>query len=318
MLLILTNSQDATADYLASVLKERGVRFLRFNTDMSVSELTLHCDDRGPRVHLSGEWWAPDAFTNVWYRRPERLRQKAFDDSPEGHFILDEWSEALEGFFAHIPQSRWMNHPSCNASASHKIEQLTTARATGLCVPNTLITQDPTQARDFFAANGGRVVVKPMGRGYIERPGGPADTLIYTNQVLDTHLDDLHDLHACPTLFQQYIDKQFDVRITVVDERLHAAELVASDPDGSQRCDVRRNNMEGVVYREILLPNDVGCGIRKIMNHYSLRFAAIDMVVDKSQRWYFLEINPNGQWAWMDLEGGMNIASYFVEAFVGP
>jgi glutathione synthase/RimK-type ligase-like ATP-grasp enzyme len=154
-----------------------------------------------------------------------------------------------------------------------------------------------------------------MARGYVERPEDQTDTLIYTNRVLEDELDNLNDLQACPTLFQEYIDKHCDVRITVVDSCLCAVELLATDRDGTQRCDIRRNNMEDVAYRCIDLPEDVKFKILKIVEHYKLRFATIDMVIDTAGRWYFLEINPNGQWAWLDITGGMDIASYFVKSF---
>jgi glutathione synthase/RimK-type ligase-like ATP-grasp enzyme len=128
-------------------------------------------------------------------------------------------------------------------------------------------------------------------------------------------LECLDDLRACPTLFQEYIDKRSDVRITVVDSHFCAAELLAADSDGKQRCDVRRNNMEDVAYRRVALPEDVECKLRRLTEHYSLRFAAIDMVIDTRGEWFFLEINPNGQWAWLDLAGGMDIAARFVESF---
>ena len=208
-----------------------------------------------------------------------------------------------------------MNHPSSNVLASHKLHQLSTATLLGLSVPDTLVTQDAAHVREFFTLHAGAIIAKPMARGYVEWQQGQVDTLIYTNRVQASDLDCLDDLRACPTLFQKYIDKQSDVRITVVDSHLCAAELLATDGDGKQRCDVRRNNMEDVAYREIRLPDDIEMKLRTLTAHYCLRFAAIDMVIDTSGQWFFLEINPNGQWAWLDLVGGMKIADYFVGSF---
>ena len=130
---------------------------------------------------------------------------------------------------------------------------------------------------------------------------------------MEEHLD--NDLRACPTLFQEYIEKRCDVRITVVDGDIHSTELYAKESDGSQRCDIRRNNMDDVTYRCSALSKETAAGVRMMMLHYGLRFAAIDMVVDTHGRWYFLEINPNGQWAWLDLVGGSTIATSFVKTF---
>ncbi len=317
MLLILTNSEDATADYLAQRLQAGSVSCLRFDTDGSLPRTRFGYEGGRPVLEVNGIRYEPGSFTNVWYRRPERLRSESLDDSPEGRFVYGEWAEALEGFFGHIPPNRWMNHPSRNVGASHKLEQLTTARALGFDVPDTLVTQDPAKLRAFFSKHDGNIIVKPMASGYVERPDGQMDSLVYTNKVDLSHLETLDDLHVSPTLFQQRIDKNQDVRITVVDEHIYAVALTARDPDGSQRCDIRRNDMEDVHYQEIDLPPEVARRVRTLMRKYDLRFAAIDMAIGRDGLWYFFEVNPNGQWAWLDLVGGTDIASSFVEAFRG-
>ncbi|HEV3439739.1 MAG TPA: ATP-grasp domain-containing protein [Gemmata sp.] len=315
MLLILTNSQDVTADYLASVLNRHGVVFLRLDTDTALQQIGFDYECGRPVVQFDGAWHSPERFSNVWYRRPERLRCSGTDNSPEGKFVLEEWAEALEGFLAHIEEAKWVNHPSRNVRASHKLEQLSRARSLGLMVPDTLVTQAPDRLRDFHTRHGGRVIAKPMASGYVERPEGERDSLIYTNRVQAEHLADLDDLKACPTLFQQFVEKQCDVRITVVDGNLHAVELTAREPDGSQRCDIRRNNMDDVAYRPTTLPDDVRSQVEALVASYGLRFAAIDMAVTPDGKWVFFEVNPNGQWAWLDMCGATDIAMSFVTAF---
>lgn len=315
MLLILTNSHDVTADYLASVLESSGVSYLRLDTDALIPHAAVTYRLGKVEIELAGRSVTPCEIDHVWYRRPERLKSADFDDSPESKYALDEWAEALEGFLSHIPRPKWMNHPAANSLASHKLEQLTTAHSIGFRVPSSLVTQNETRLREFFGECNERVVVKPMGSGYIERPAEESDSLIYTNQITVENLSDLGDLVHCPTLFQRFIEKSSDVRITVVDDECHAVELIAREPDGAQRCDVRRNNMADVEYRRATLPPAVEASVHQLARHYGLRFAAIDMVVGIDGEWYFLEINPNGQWAWLDLSGGLDIAASFVRSF---
>ncbi len=315
MLLILTNSQDATADYLNSVLEQSGVPVLRLDTDTLLSKTVVSYRPGEPTLCFDGQCYKPADIHNIWYRRPERLKSDRFDDSPDAEYILDEWAEGIEAFLAHIPNPRWMNHPSSNALASHKLEQLSVARSIGFRVPESVVTQDEATLRDFFRQHGGQIIVKPMASGYIERPADKSDSLIYTNKVRPADLDDLAELSWCPTFFQRYVIKSCDVRITVVDDAFHAVELAAKDADGTQRCDIRRNNMADVEYREITLPIAIHDKLSRMMTHYKLRFAAIDMVVATTGEWFFLEVNPNGQWAWLDLEGSTNIAASFLKAF---
>jgi len=315
MLLILSNSQDATTNYLAEQLGKKGVSFIRLDTDTIVTDATFHYQIGIPRLSIAGNQYTPDKFSNVWNRRPERLRYSSVEESPERKLALDEWTEVLEAFLAHIPVNRWMNHPSVNVAASHKLNQLTTAAKIGFVVPKTLVTQDKDRLHQFFDECRGKIITKPMSSGYIKRRDSENDSLIYTNPVPKDALSDLSDLENCPTLFQEFVQKIADVRITIVDQEIHAIELKALESDGSQRCDVRRNNMDDVVYREISLPLKIETTLRTIMRHYGLRFGAIDMATTTNGEWVFFEINPNGQWAWLDLVGAANIAGSFTRSF---
>ncbi len=314
MLLILTNSQDATVDYLVPILAASGVQLKRLDTDKFLTDASLSFRPNKPTLTVGMEELSAQQVSTIWYRRPEQLKDERFGDSPEGRYTLNEWSEAIEGFLAHVPKTRWMNHPSVNALASHKLEQLTMASTLGFNIPDTLVTQDIGDARRFYELHDGHLIVKPMSSGYIER-GGYNDSLIYTNTVEQCHMATIDDLVHCPTLFQQQIRKSNDVRITVVDGDIHAVELRARDYSGSQRCDIRRNNMSDVEYTKIDLPQSIEILIRRLIAQYGLRFAAIDMAVGLDGNWYFFEVNPNGQWAWIDLSAGTKIADSFVRAF---
>lgn len=315
MLLVLTNSTDATADYLLSRMTEDSVPFVRFDTDLSLRQIELSYRPCTPLLRVQDRWYQPEDFSTVWYRRPERLVSCSIPDTPEGKSVLDEWSEALEGFLAHIPRQRWMNFPAANALASRKLEQLTVAQRLGFSIPDTIVTQVPSVLREFFDKHDGQVIVKPMGRAYIDRPNEDSDSVIFTNRVHVSDLKELDDLPRCPTLFQQAIRKASDVRITVVDDDIHPVELIAKENDGKQRCDIRRNNMLDVSYRSITLPPDISAMVRRLVSDYGLRFAAIDMAVTEDGQWVFFEVNPNGQWAWLDLCGGASIYQSFIASF---
>ena len=217
----------------------------------------------------------------------------------------------------HISSQRWINHPSSNAAASYKSEQLSRALKMGLCVPETLITRQPNALREFWGHCRGKVIAKPLIGGYLEREPAEADTQIFTNQVLQCHLENLDNtLPLCPTLFQRMVEKQLDVRIAVVDRQITVIGLKAGE-HGAQRLDIRRNDMNDVEYVPVALPDEIKKKLLLLLDSYGLRFAAIDMALDTHNRWIFFEINPNGQWAWTDLVGVTNIAKAFLASFRG-
>jgi glutathione synthase/RimK-type ligase-like ATP-grasp enzyme len=315
MLLVLTNSSDATADYLCGRLQDSPVPFVRFDSDTDLGGVAVSYELSQPSLNLISRTYHPDQFEHVWFRRPRPLRPAMRGNRAESQHAAEEWSEALEGFLAHIPMERWMNHPARNVLASHKIEQITRARAHGLLVPETIVTQDPDGLRAFWHTCQGEVIVKPLACGYLERDSGLGDSVIYTSRVTDAQLAHLQSLRNCPTLFQRMVHKELDVRICVIDDQMYAVGLHRLEEDGEQRLDIRRSNMADVAYVAVVVPEQVRLAVLALVRSYGLRFSAIDMAVSRDGSWVFFEVNPNGQWAWLDLAAGTDIGGAFIRAF---
>lgn len=316
MLVVLTNSGDETATYLCNRISRDAadLQFVRIDTDRCQSDLSVSYDNGTPAIWSGNTMLRPSDITAIWYRRPSHIEITSSSDQGENVYMAGEWAEALEGFLAHVPREKWINYPACNASASHKIEQLTRARFFGLAVPKTLVTQDPASLLAFSDQLNNDIVVKPLASGLLRR--GEAITLIYTSQVCVEDLAASELVKSCPTLFQERIDKLYDVRVTVVDTKLHATALMPKDSNRPP-LDIRRDNMQGVDYRAITLPPDLIHTLIDLVISYQLRFAAIDLAISTDGKWVFFELNPNGQWAWLDLVGGQDIATSLISSFSG-
>ena len=313
MLLILTHRQDATADFLCARLERDGVDYVRLDTDVLAQTTMISMRSWTAVLHSGLREVAPADVGCVWLRRPQRIAVEA-DDEAEAAHTSSEWGEALEGYLAQIPPERWINHPAANAAASHKLDQLLRAGQVGLLVPDTLVTQDQAMAREFFVQHNGSIIAKPLSGGYLERGSPELDTQIYTARVLGEHLDDASALRRCPTLLQEMVEKAADVRVTIVDDRITAVAMSRRGVDAQQILDIRRDNMEGVSYQKTEVPKSVTEPLMHLVRGYGLRFAAVDFAVDSSGQWIFFEINPGGQWAWLDLAGASDIAGDLVRA----
>ena len=258
---VLTNSGDATSDYLCERLTHAGLEHRRIDTDIlpQVSALEMRHGDL--RLSWRGEVIRPDCISTLILRRPKHLLPPINGDGYQKRHASAEWAEALEGFLANVPVAKWINHPSRNFNASHKVEQLTRASKAGLQVPPWLVTSVPECAREFMGARGPRLIAKPLASGYIEREVPEMDSQIYTSLVTpeDEGLFDL--LPGCPVLFQRVVDKKTDVRLIVVDNDMAAVGLAAKDPQGVQRLDIRRNEMRGVEYSLLDAPEAVTEGV---------------------------------------------------------
>lgn len=310
--LIVTQPFDATADYVVTELHERGVPVFRCNPGNFPRRLTL---DARLGEGWTGSLHLPErdvSFADIgcaWYRRPT-----AFELSDELSTEERRWSSAearlgLGGVLAALP--RWLNHPCDIARAEYKPLQLQTARAVGLTVPDTLITNDAEQARRF-AKEHDRVVYKPLSALGVSEED--QYRLVYANRVT---ADDITDTVAATAhLFQTWIDKAYEVRLTVMDDDFFAVRIDAESPAAAIDW---RTDYDHVRYSVVEVPAEVRHCVSGLLDMLMLRFAALDFVVTPSGEWVFLETNPNGQWAWLQDATGAPIAAAIADALTkGP
>jgi len=144
--LILTNSADATADYLCQRLACGHVSYCRFDTDTALAGIRLTLTDGNFRLSWNGYTISPSNIGTVVYRRPKPFMPAVVGDTAQQNHASDEWAEALEGFLAHVPPEKWINYPPRNFMASHKVEQLTRALACGLVIPEWIVTSESKEA----------------------------------------------------------------------------------------------------------------------------------------------------------------------------
>lgn len=137
MVLVLTNSLDATADFLVPILEAADIDVVRFDTDDLVPRLKSSYEIGDAGIRWNNRKISPNDIEHSWYRRPDRLKSPLFGGSPEGNYARLEWTEFVECFLAQIPQSQWMNHPARNVAASRKLQQLTLAAEIMTAASNT-------------------------------------------------------------------------------------------------------------------------------------------------------------------------------------
>ncbi len=229
-------------------------------------------------------------ISGIYYRRP--LPFTFPDDMTETH---REWAavEAKLGFLgtlAAVPQ--WLNHPARIANAEYKPLQLRLAKALGMLVPQAIVTNVPADARSF-AESVGEVIYKPFSpRGVIE---GGRQRLLYTVKVTPEQLDD-PGISLTAHMVQEWIPHTHAIRMTVVDGACFTAEIHSDSPAADLDW---RSDYESLTYKVTTPSAQVRNAVTAFMNELGLRFGALDFLVTPSGEWVFLEVNPNGQWAWI-------------------
>jgi ATP-grasp ribosomal peptide maturase len=310
--LIVTQPFDVTADYVVAELGRRGVPVFRCNPGDFPGSLSLTAglgEGWTGSLHLPGRSVNLTDIGCAWYRRPTAFEFPATLTAQERRWATTEARLGLGGVLAALP--RWLNHPWDIARAEYKPLQLASARTVGLTVPDTLITNDPNEARRF-AKEHGDIIYKPFSSLGISEEG--QYRLVYANRI--TADDITHTVTATTHFFQRWIPKEFEVRLTVVDDELFAVRI---DADSTAARVDWRTDYAHLHYTPVAVPDAVRDGVLNLLDMLMLRFAALDFVVTPDGEWVFLEVNPNGQWAWLQDETGLPITAAIADALTkGP
>jgi glutathione synthase/RimK-type ligase-like ATP-grasp enzyme len=317
MILIISNREDVTSDFVVREISRRGLPFARLNTDEFPS-MGLGTSSFGfnapPRKYI--RWKNRDTIldfnqvSSILYRRPtppvadERIIEPAVRQ-----FCINESYDFLRGLWLSL-DCYWMSHPDAIRKAEHKVYQLGVAQSIPFHIPKTLITNDPMEVRTFFLECNKRMVVKPVYLGFIDAPQTPQ--YVFTSVVSEADLEVIEDIQVAPAIFQEKIIKQYDVRVTVVGEKVFAAKIRAENLPPNIP-DWRFLPIDQLSHEELILPPELEGACIKLVKHLGLDFGAIDFAVDMAGNYIFFEINPNGQWAWLETVLNLPISQSIVD-----
>jgi glutathione synthase/RimK-type ligase-like ATP-grasp enzyme len=313
VLLIVTERGDLTADWLIRELEDRGAPFVRFNTEDYPMKVRLSWQAERATLQIRGSSHSFAEFDAVWYRRPVAPRLSVELSPPMREWATRESAEGLLGTWRTL-DALWVNHPDRNRLAESKPEQLRTASRIGFEVPDTLVTNDPERVKAFLAGQAGGVVCKPLWDGRV--PVGEERKLFFTS-LIDESVVLLDDLGSgSPYLFQAHIPKRYDLRVTVIGQEAFAVRIESQDEDDA-RTDWRRGRTNALLHAPETLPDEVAERCVALCEHYGLHFGAIDLARRTDGGYSFFEINPNGQWAWLEQRTGLPLRSRLADLLFG-
>lgn len=326
LILVVSNAKDETVGLVTRHLAEIKETFYWFETErfpsrntlalaLTQTGLSLRIEDGGAEADLM-------RVKSVWYRRPGT--PKADDSLPKEYreFAIKETEAALRTLYSLI-KAFWLYHPlNAPPLTNNKLHQLKTAREVGLEAPETIITNSPPEAMSFAIANDWRIVIKTISGHYFARGREPADDPetfgIYTNPVPERALREyLTDIRLTPVFLQRYVPKKVELRITVVGARIFTCAIHSQDSERTKH-DWRRYDFANVRHEPYQLPQDIEAKLLRLMKRWELSFGAIDMILTPDDRYVFLEINPNGQWGWIEGITGMPISRAIAELLAHP
>jgi hypothetical protein len=306
--LILSSRFDFTCDYVIAALRRRNVEYLRLNSeDLANTALTLDPLERHLNVRIADTQFlfCPTSLRSVLFRRPVFLRDYGDDSrSAQERFAHVQWASLVRNLMV-FDYARWYNDPKYTYRAEHKAVQLFEATRVGLRVPETRVTNTPSEAAVTMAAT--NFVVKGLDTVMAREAGD--EMFGFTTSVLKADLAD-PTWASAPTILQQAVLEKTDIRVTVVEGRVFAVAILVRGRGVDDDWRIHKSESRFVPHA---LPGEIADKCTRLVSSLGLRFAAIDLVLS-SDDYYFLEINPTGEWAWLVDAAGLPIDEAMADA----
>lgn len=311
--LILASDYDPEANLVGIGLRNKGIDYVRLNIDDVPHRIKVRYSI-GPRSDLAVEFtiqnqlYVTSALSVVWLRNFD-IHDKDFDFAEPGTtFSRQQWNSAFEILNKNL-SCEWISNPQATLHANDRTKQLSVAKTIGFDIPNTLITNDPDAAREFYFSYDGKVVIKALRHHSVVVQSKMYS--MFTHRILERDLSNLRDLIYAPCILQEQVFEKSELRVTVVGDDVFAAEL---DPQYTENnYDSLQHNMPSNFLIKVFdLPDRIRTRCINLVRSLGLRYGAIDFIRDDQERLVFLEVNPTGDWYWIESRTNLSITEAMV------
>lgn len=297
-----------TGDFHASVVGQTLLQ--RFGSGLELSIIDM--DERSVRGGFSwdissldgsgsvlikgnlGEWIALDETDVIWCRRFTRNQRK--DDSG---FLTKQWNSASWSL-VNFSNTKWIDRPRDIVDAENKPVQLKHAHEAGFSIPNTLVSQDKNRIKAFFYANGGQIIVKPL-KASIKKQ-------IFTVSLPEKSFEQLDQFSLFPAIYQQKILGDIHLRIVCLPNAIITFMIESNELDWRKNRDVKIQKVD--------TDPKIAAKCKLLLEKLNLTMGIID-AKKMDDKIYFLEINPQGQFLFLEAMSGFNLRNIYADYFLG-
>jgi len=289
-ILIVTSSFDKTVDYL--IQKYSQEKFIRLDVDkldqyqISVSYYeNFQIDIKSNTFEIKNLF---ASISSIYYRKLFLPELNNYDVKYHTYMQKEIYS-----FITGLVDSfdgKVITTPTILRKVENKVYQLKVASDLQFLLPTSLISNHNNAANEFKTF---KTIGKPLSTGKLTKSTGVHSSIIK---------DDVENIALSPTYFQEYIPKDYELRITVVKDMFYCVKILA-DNKIDWRVDEEKNFYELIETPEIIREQ-----CQQFMKVCNLEFGIFDYIVSED-KYYFLECNPNGQWLWLEMKLNLDISN---------
>lgn len=305
MILILSNEKDESTNHVIRWLEHYEKKYIRINENAEIKLLKIDLPNVIIEVRHNNKCDVINfaKITSYWYRRGyfkqsliEKIScQDAYLENEINKFVSEEMfslNQFLTRFTKQIRNS--IGHFSFNFT--NKIENLFIANSVGLKTPKTLITNNKKDLSEWCEKNKlskNKIVSKCINRA-VNFKYNNKYARSFTSIISENDIKEMPNIFF-PTLFQEKIEKIVDIRCFYLNGETYAM-AIFSQNDIKTKIDFRNYNLSKPNRcNHFTLPSQIKKKIQCLMEVLGMNCGSLDIVLNKSKEYIFLEINPVGQ-----------------------
>lgn len=313
--LIITSKSDLHSDHIINICNQTGKEnhILRLNTEDFLENCDIKFDGVSFEIFIkdSGRKFKDSEIKSVWYRRPLEVVVNNYSDKGIVEFIQQQSSAFLQGFYHSISDDAlWVNPLTSMHKARIKLPQLKLALKLGFNVPRVLVTNSSAEVISFFEREKS-LCNKTLDKPYFFYNDEYSAYFAKRIDNIQTIYDNQAAIEVCPTFFEQYIEKLYDIRVVIIKDKIFAFQIDSQSNPLSQ-IDFRGVQASQLKHMPHTLPDDLKAKILKFMDYSNLIFSSMDLVLSTDGNYYFIENNCNGQWLWLEYLTGVDISEALI------
>lgn len=307
-ILIVTARWDTTAYAAAEVLRRNGRESAFFYPEDVPQRARLDSVFRrgkwSNRLHTEDGSIDLDDIKAVWWRKPFVTRPSPSLSRVEFPYARRESEAALKGLWDLVladPDVYWMSDPNNIRNANGKMIQMARGAAHGLTSPRTVVTNDPEDVRAFYEECSRRMVFKSMTGPFLlpgEVANHPPDTFVpgmpLVRPFTDEDMAKVESVRQSACMFQELVEKKHELRVTVFEDQIFTCRIESQQNELTRYDWRRQDSRPRATVGE--LPASVADACLALLDEFDLRYGAFDFIVTPDDEHVFLELNPNGQW----------------------
>lgn len=177
---------------------------------------------------------------------------------------------------------------------NNKLSALEKANEIGLNIPKTIITSSKNKLLSFYFKCNKKIITKAISDAIVIKLGEHRYSN-YTENVTEDFIESLNK-NFYPTLFQEKIIPKYEVRIIFIDNSLYSTAIFHQSKDHGISDSRKKSLQDKLNYANVQLPPEIQSKLVKLMADLEINFGSIDMILSEDNNFYFLEVNPYGQY----------------------